>query len=224
MAGAEPLHISNRSGSIRVTAVPGATLDVDGGEIDTDPEGGLHVRGRRGSSPIDVTCPEGSDLVIGTVSGRVEVEGPAGAVKVATVSGKIDIERAAEIDVRTKSGNVTVGTCAGDCNVVVTSSNVTVGEAGRASVATVSGRIAVEKLDDARVKTVSGTVELGARGGGQVHVQSVSGNVEVSLPPDRQPSTSLKSFSGRIKCDCENGDDGEIRIKSISGAIRVRCR
>jgi DUF4097 and DUF4098 domain-containing protein YvlB len=223
MTGSERLHISNRSGSIRVTAAPGAAFDVDGGELERDPEGGLRVR-NRASGSIDVRCPEGTDLVIGTISGTVDVHGPAGAVKVATVSGKVNVERAGEVDVRTKSGNVAVGACAGDCHVVVTSSDVTVGEAARASVASVSGRVAVDRLDDAEVKTVSGTVELGARGGGQVSVRTVSGNVEVSVPTDRAPVTRLKSFSGKVACDCASGTDGEVRVKTMSGAIRVRCR
>lgn len=224
MDGPERLHISNRSGAVRVTAQSDATLDVKGGRIDRDPEGGLRVDGDRPSKTIDVVCAEGTDLVIGTISGAVEIRGPAGAVKVATVSGNIRVERAASLDVRTKSGTVDVGSCTGDCNVVVTSSTVKVGEAGRAKVSAVSGRIEVDRLDDAKVQTVSGKVELGSRGGGQVLVQTVSGNVEVSVPPDRAPSTALKSMSGRIACDCQTGTDGEIRVKSLSGAIRIRCR
>ena len=225
MEGTERLHISNRSGAIRVTAEPGAALDVGGAEVERDPEGGgLRVRCSKSSKPIVVRCPEGTDLVLGTVSGNVQVQGPAGAVKVATVSGDIRVDSAASLDVRTKSGNVEVGNCEGDCGVVVTSSTVKIGEAGRAKVAAVSGRVEVEKLKDAKVQTVSGKVDLGARGGGQVLVQTVSGNVDVSVPSERRPSTALKSFSGRIKCDCEAGDDGEVRIRTMSGAIRLRCR
>jgi DUF4097 and DUF4098 domain-containing protein YvlB len=225
MDGSERLHISNRSGAIRVTAGAGATLDVRGAEMERDPEGGgLRVHSPKPSKPIDVLCPEGTDLVLGTVSGAVEVKGLVGAVKVATVSGNISVERAARLDVRTKSGTVDVGACEGECNVVVTSSTVKVAEAGRAKVSTVSGRIEVDQLDDAKVQTVSGKVELGARGGGQVLVQTVSGNVDVSVPTDRTPSTALKSFSGRIACDCDAGSDGEIRVKTLSGAIRIRCR
>jgi DUF4097 and DUF4098 domain-containing protein YvlB len=224
MDGPERLHISNRSGAVRVTAEVGATLDVKGGNVERDPEGGLRIDGARPSKAIEVRCAAGTDLVIGTISGAVEVRGPAGAVKVATVSGNIDVERAARLDVRTKSGTVDVGACEGDCNVVVTSSTVKVGAAGRAKVSAVSGRIAVDQLDDAKVQTVSGKVELGSRGGGQVLVQTVSGNVDVSVPTDSTPSTALKSMSGRIACDCATGSDGEIRVKSLSGAIRIRCR
>jgi DUF4097 and DUF4098 domain-containing protein YvlB len=219
------LHISNRSGAILVTAVAGARLDVGNAEIERDAESGdLRVRGSKPSKPVVVRCPEGTDLVLGTVSGNVEVKGTVGAVKVATVSGNIRVEHAASLDVRTKSGTVDVGECEGDCNVVVTSSTVKVGEAGHAKVSTVSGRIAVDQLDDAKVQSVSGKVELGARGGGQVLVQTVSGNVDVSVPTDRAPSTALKSFSGRVACDCDAGSDGEIRVRTMSGAIRIRCR
>jgi hypothetical protein len=31
----------------------------------------------------------------------------------------------------------------------------------------------------------------------------------------------LRSISGRIQCDCPPGEDGEIAVASVSGAIRV---
>jgi DUF4097 and DUF4098 domain-containing protein YvlB len=220
----EPLHISNRSGGVRVLAEAGATLDVQGAELKPDPEGGLRAHSHKASKDVVVRCPPGTDLVIGTVSGSVDVQGPAGAVSVTTVSGRITVGQAERLDVRTKSGTVDVGACDGECNVVVTSSTVKVGEAGRARVASVSGRVEVESMNDAEVKTVSGTVELGARGGGNVKVHTVSGNVEVSVPPERTPETRLKSFSGNVSCDCDQGSDGEVHVKTMSGAIRVICR
>jgi hypothetical protein len=28
-------------------------------------------------------------------------------------------------------------------------------------------------------------------------------------------------MSGKVQCDCDAGDDGEIRVKALSGSIRV---
>ena len=89
MADPKMLHISTRSGKVRVTAKPGAALAVDGGIIEVATDGTTHVIGARGSDRIDVTCAAGTDVVIGTVSGSVELVGELGAASVATISGKI---------------------------------------------------------------------------------------------------------------------------------------
>jgi DUF4097 and DUF4098 domain-containing protein YvlB len=219
-----PLHISNRSGAIRVEAEPGVELEVTGGRVERDDEGVLHVRGDSSSNCLVVRCAPSTDLVIGSTSGTVEVHGPVGEVSVATVSGKVNIDRAERVDVRTKSGNVKIGSCAGDCHVVVVSANVNVGEAARAFLAAVSGHVTVEQLDEAHVKTVSGSVDLGARPGGRVKVKSVSGRVEVSVPHDAAPDTKLSSLSGSIECECPKGHDGEIKVATVSGTIEIACR
>src|SRR5262249_51212568 len=131
MAAGERVRISNRSGAVRVTTEPDAALMVNGAPVTRDEDGTWCVQSSSGSA-IEVTCADGTDLVIGTNSGHVQVKGSPGAVRVATVSGKIDVEQAARLDVRTKSGHVEVGRCTGDCHVVVKSSTVEIGAAGKA--------------------------------------------------------------------------------------------
>jgi DUF4097 and DUF4098 domain-containing protein YvlB len=88
----------------------------------------------------------------------------------------------------------------------------------------VSGNIEADAVDDAEVKTVSGNIALGARGGGRLAARSISGSVKISVPDGDQPATRLKSVSGRVKCECVEGDHGEISAKTISGGISVKCR
>jgi DUF4097 and DUF4098 domain-containing protein YvlB len=220
---AGPVHISNRSGAVRVDAEPGADLEVTGGRVERDEQGVLRVRGDS-SSTLLVRCAPETDLVIGSTSGAVEVHGPVGEVSVATVSGKVRIDTAERVDVRTKSGTVEVGVCSGDCHVVVISANVNVRQAARVFLAAVSGRVAVDEIDEAEVKTVSGSVELGARPGGHVMVKSVSGHVEVFVPRDTAPLTKLSSLSGSIQCECPKGTDGVIKVATVSGTIDIACR
>ena len=219
-----PLHISNRSGAIRVEAQPGAELEVTGGHVERDEDGVLRVRGDSSSGALLVTCAPATDLVIGSQSGSVKVHGPVGDVSVATVSGKVRIDNAERVDVRTKSGTVEIGWCSGDCHVVVISANVNVQQAARAFLAAVSGHVTVGELDEAHVKTVSGSVELGARAGGRVKVKSVSGHVEISVPRDTAPCTKLSSLSGSVQCECPKGHDGEIKVATVSGTIDIACR
>ena len=63
-------------------------------------------------------------------------------------------------------------------------------------VATVSGNIEADAVDNAEVKTVSGNIALGARGGGRLAARSISGAVKISVPAGDLPATRLKSMSG----------------------------
>jgi len=217
------LRITRRSGKVRVVAEAGAVLSVVGGSTEAAEDGVVDIRGASGSL-LEVRCPAGSDLTISTASGAIEVRGDAGSVKVITKSGALAVERATAIDARGASGRVDVGTCAGECHVVFVSGNVRIGEAGSAVVATVSGNIEIDAVGDAEVKTVSGKISLGGRGGGRLAARSISGSVGVSVPAGSRPATRLKAVSGRVRCDCEPGDDGEIRAASVSGSISVTCR
>jgi DUF4097 and DUF4098 domain-containing protein YvlB len=218
------LNVSTRSGNVRVVAEPGAELSIDGGAVVGEHDGALQVRRTEGAKTIVVHCPAASDVTIGTVSGDIETEGMLGAVRIATVSGRVHVAEASRVDVRGKSGTVEIGTCAGDCRVVVISAKVRIGKAQRASVAGVSGVVEADDVDGADVKTVSGKVLLGANGAGAVSVHTVSGNVEVRVPDDVQPATKLRSISGRVRCECTLGTAGPIAVASVSGAIRISCQ
>jgi DUF4097 and DUF4098 domain-containing protein YvlB len=223
MADTARLRITRRSGKVRVVAAPGASLAVDGGRHTLGEDGVIDIRSDGGST-LEVHCASGTDLTISTASGAIDVVGDAGSVKVNTKSGSVSIERATAVDARGASGRIDVGACAGECHVVFASSHVRIGAAGHAMIATISGDIDVDAVDDAEVKTVSGHISLGARGGGRLAARSISGAISVSVPTGSRPTTRLKALSGSVHVDCEPGEDGEIRAKSISGTISVTCR
>jgi DUF4097 and DUF4098 domain-containing protein YvlB len=217
------LHVATKSGKIRVSAEPGAQIAVEGGSLQTEQDGTRSVYVVRGSGTVDVRCPEGTEVIVGTSSGTVELRGRVGAARIATKSGRIDVAHCESVDARTASGRVEIERCDGECRIAVVSGTVHVGRAGHASVSSVSGRISVDDVDAADVKNVSGTIELGASATGRVAVRSVSGTVKISVPQDRSPATRLRSVSGSVRCDCEQGGDGELDVKTISGTIRVAC-
>ena len=217
------LKVSTRKGSVRVVTDPDADLYVEGGSVIGEHEGVKDIRRAEGSKQIVVHCPTGTDITIGTASGSIETDGTLGSVRIATVSGKVRVGDVERVDVRTKSGSVQIGNVAGECRVIVTSGKIHIAHAQRATIAGVSGVIVMDDVEGADVKTVSGKVIIGTTGRGNVNVRTVSGVVEVTVPPDVQPLTRLRSVSGRIRCDCATGHDGEIAVKSVSGTIRVSC-
>src|SRR6476646_9062788 len=176
------LNVSTRSGKVNVFAETGGDLVIDGGTVTEEHDGVLDIRRSKGYEAIVVHCPAGTDVTVGTMSGSVELEGELGAVRIATASGKVRVERAARVDVRAKSGNVEIGDCAGDCRVVVTSAKIRIGHAQTATIAGVSGIVTAEGVEQAEVKTVSGKVLLTTTGAGRVTVRTVSGKVEIRVP------------------------------------------
>lgn len=216
------LHISTKSGRVRVVAEPGVAVSVEGADLEREADGTMRVRGK--SRTLDIRVPEGTDLVIGTASGSVDLHGVVGAVKVSCASGSIEIEHASAVDARTASGSVKIAHCDGDCRVVVASGSVRVGEAGRALIAAVSGSIRADDVGQGELKSVSGTVEVGARGHGPVGVKTVSGTVKISVPRETAPSLRLRSVSGRIRRDVDEGRDYEVSVGTVSGTIEVTCR
>ena len=78
----------------RVAGEPGE-FSVEGGTIERHDDGTIHIRRGPTSSSIEVRCAPGTDVTVGTASGKVELLGALGAVRVATVSGKIRVAEGA---------------------------------------------------------------------------------------------------------------------------------
>ncbi len=215
--------MATRSGRVAVTAAGSGDLKVVGGVVEEGEGGSATVRPARPNSAVEIRCPEGCDVVVGTNSGSVELQGALGDIRVTTSSGKISVERAASADLRTRSGAIVVDECAGQCRVVTGSARVRIGRAGSAEVSARSGSVTAESVDEGTVQTASGGVELGTSSAGCLGVRTVSGSVRVKVPTGSRPEAVLHSRSGSIRCDCEEGTDGRIEVSTTSGSIRVEC-
>jgi len=201
-----------------VTGEDRADIVVEKGDEPSVGPAGVEVKG---SGRVKVRCPAGTDVVVGTGSGDVELHGRLGDARVTTGSGDITVEEVRAIDARTGSGDVEVEECTERCRLKTESGTVRVGRAGDADLATDSGSVEADLVSGAHVKTGSGSVELGLAQAGGVDVKAHSGSVTISVPPGLRPATSLRSSSGSVRCDCDEGDEGEIMVKVGSGSIAV---
>ena len=219
------LTISSRSDAVRVVAGADRPLEVDGATAVTGPDGSIDIRATgRGRGRILVRCPAGSDVTVGTASVRVETTGPLGTVRVVTGSGRVEVEQAHQVEVRATSGRVTVGTCDTSCRIVTKTGRVQVGRSGTVDIAVVSGLVRVGSVGGATVQSVSGSVTVGGMGGAHISVRSMTGAVEVTLPPGPGPALSVRSSTGRIRCAVPDGDDGVLDLETSTGSIRVTAR
>ena len=214
------LTVTTSSGRVVITGEDRPDIVVDGkAAIEDGDDGGVIVRAS--SSSLDVRCPVGTDVRVGTSSGGVELRGRLGDARVTTSSSSIRVEDVDALELRSSSGSIEVGTCVGYCRLQTASGSVTVDDAGDVDISTKSSSIRVGRAAGGKVHSVSGSIELGATGVGDLEVRSISGSVKVTLPEGARPRFRLRSVSGKIRCDCDEGDDGNISIATTSGSIQV---
>jgi DUF4097 and DUF4098 domain-containing protein YvlB len=60
-------------------------------------------------------------------------------------------------------------------------------------------------------------------GGGPVRLRTVSGSIDVELPAGVRPRVRVAG-RGKVKRGCEEGDDVEIDVKTMSGSIGIGTR
>jgi DUF4097 and DUF4098 domain-containing protein YvlB len=222
---AATLRLQSRSAKVHVIAEGRDDVEAETDELEAFAEDDgrtLLVRSARsGTKPLTVRCPIETDVVIGTQSGNVTLQGRLGLVHVTTMSGSIELESAEEADLRTMSGSIEVGTCRGKCRLSAISGKVTVGQSDKTAVGTVSGSIKIDRVSgDVKARSVSGSIEMRASGDSAIAVKTVSGKVRIELPRGTEPATHFKT-RGHVTCDFPAGDDCRIEAASLSGAIEV---
>lgn len=213
------VRIAARSSKVEVEGRPGAVLEVRGGTIEAHDDGSVDVTA--GTGRLHVTCPEHAIVVVSTASGAVQVSGHVADLRVLTASGRVAVERTVSADVRTRSGSIRVASCVGSCHVVTSSGTVHVGEAHQVGVSADSSRVEIGHVAVAQVRTVSGTIDIGADALGRVDASTVSGKVRVRVPAGTAATMRLKSRSGRIVRDVAEGEGATIDVVTASGTIEV---
>jgi ferric-dicitrate binding protein FerR (iron transport regulator) len=228
LKGLPSLCLTARSGRITVTGEERPDVVFESGvssarDVAQDATGRIAVTSARwGSAALEVRCPTGTNVVVGTASGRVELRGRLGEVRVTTLSGRIEVDQAEALDLRSVSGSIAVVQCERRCRVQTKSGRTTVGIAEDADLSTVSGRVRLDSSSGSiQVRTASGSVEVGTEGGGDVDVQTISGSVRVEVPEGVRPAAELRSRAGRCRCECPEGRDCRIVVSSMSGKIEV---
>ena len=166
----------------------------------------LEVKSKSGS--IEVRCPIGTDVSVGAMSGSVKLVGTFGSLKISTVSGNIDIDTATgNVDARSVSGSISVKSVG-----------------GRADVSSKSGRVRIDLVEGpAHASTISGGVEIGTAGD-DVELKMVSGGAKIKVLSEKQPRIRFSSLSGKMHCECVQGSDFDLKVKSISGSLEVTGR
>ena len=209
------VRISTTTGSVRVTAEPGRTDVWSRSGPTTSAEEPVTIDG--GLSKVDVRVPEGTDLVIGTISGKVTVNGRVGAVSALTTSGRISIDHAVSVDARSTSGRVEVDHTDGECRVMSMSGRVQVGRCGAADAASGAGRIVLaDAHGPVRANCTSGRITVSMAGAHDVEAETVSGRIEISFPAGVRPLVVSSAAAA-----AEAGQQHDCTVIARSGSSRV---
>lgn len=214
-AAAPPSTVRVSAVSGRVTVVAGSAFSVKG-HADVRIDGAVATVAA-GSSRVEVTVPTGAHVAIGTTSGRVQARGELGDTAITSVSGRVSVEHATSVDVRSGSGRVEVGSVDGMCRVRAEHGRVSVGRAGSADLSTGSGRIEVGSVaGPVRAHSVSGRVSVGLIRAADVDAETISGRVEVRLPPG--VAAAIDRGDGALPTEPA---DCHVRAASVSGRVDV---
>jgi hypothetical protein len=247
-AGAR-VEISNIRGSVKITNADTATAevqiirtartraDLEYHKIEVQQTGNsLVIRGvqeprERSSRNIQVNhqvilkLPRSIDLSVTSVSGSLQAGDVDGQMHVSSISGSGNIGNVGgKLQVSSVSGNLEVGNVGGEARVNSVSGSVVLGQVnGSLDVSSVSGSV--------NAKLVS----LSPQG---IHINSVSGSIELGFKSDVNADFSAEQVSGQVYLDVPNvtrdseakssnvrariGAGGTpITISSVSGNIRL---
>jgi formylmethanofuran dehydrogenase subunit C len=183
---------------------------------------------------VRVACPPGTDLELSGAKAELRSTGKLGEVMIKTVSGNVRLESARRrLEVKTASGDIGVAAVEGEAGVVTVSGDIEVGHvAGSLTGRAVSGDVGIGSLDgQLSLSTTSGDVAVRAVEGGEVRVQTVSGDVRVGIGRGTRVWIDAASISGDLGSDLGIGDeepvpDGAkpvvpVYVKTVSGDVSI---
>ena len=162
------------------------------------------------NADFEVTVPRGTKITGENGSGDLELSGVAG------------------VDVKSRSGEVTLREINGDVNLDLTSGDVSVSDlTGKLDVKANSGDIEAAGLKGGPVdvETSSGDIELQLAEANDVRVKGTSGDIEITAPGGDY-KVSTESRTGDVENSLGNSADGShsLTATTTSGDIELHAR
>ena len=184
---------------------------------------------------VRVACPPGTNLELSAASTDVRANGELGEVGIRTASGDVRLDHArGSLGVKTASGDVSVATVTGESGITTVSGDIEIGSvSGSFSGRAVSGDVGIGTLDgNLTLSTTSGDVNVRAIIGGEMRVQTVSGDVRVGVGRGTRVWIDATSVSGDLESalgidgDEPTADETErpvvpLHVKTVSGDVAI---
>jgi DUF4097 and DUF4098 domain-containing protein YvlB len=177
------------------------------------PEGDFWRRGNRRnfdvSVAINVAAPEGTRVIVKSISGSVSVRDISGPLTLESVSGAIRVANGGR--------SVTGKSISGDVELVDTKVE------GALDVGTISGTVRLRRVTARNVtaNSVSGTILFEELNAERVTAQVISGDVTFSGALDPNGRYELASHSGSVRVAVPAGAGFQVEASSFSGSINT---
>ena len=232
IASGEVRLLPGEEGAIRVVADarPDAGLDVSQRgstvEVTTERRGWL----RSDDARVTAYLPPGAEATLSTASADIAVRTQVARLAINTASGDVAIEQASEVDVKTASGDVRCRLLEGPAQIVSASGDLIIDSCTeRASLSAASGDIVIKEATGPGVKasTASGDVTINLCRAAEIDCKSMSGTVNLGIPPRTRVSLDAHTLSGEVRLPSPAGGqqdpESSIRVKArlVSGDLRV---
>jgi DUF4097 and DUF4098 domain-containing protein YvlB len=197
-----------------------------------------------GETHLVLSVPAGAGVDVSSVSADIAARTLHAPVKINTVSGDVDLQlEAPQVSVQTVSGDLVLRSPSSNTVVNSVSGDLRVnGPKGDLTATTVSGNLELDggPFKQLKLKTISGDARLNVSFTEDGHVvgESLSGDINLSVPAAMAGVAQLKSFSGEARCSSGtmsdspsqsktheyvwgNGKGAHIDLSSFSGDIHV---
>lgn len=199
-------------------------------------------------SDLTVHVPRESTLMIKTVSASQRVENVIGEQRLQSVSGGIVTSTASEdLEAKTVSGEISVTGNGKPTSSRMTSVSgaITLEQvSGEFEVSTVNGAIKLQggQIEEGRFNTTNGEIRIDGTStdDARIEAESINGGIHMTLRGQPNAAFDIESFNGAIR-NCfgpkprrtseyapgtvlrfsEGEGDGQVRIKTLNGAIEI---
>jgi hypothetical protein len=188
------------TGSVTGMTIVGGDVVVNGVRV----SGNSGTTVINGSSPIEITAvvPEGSSVIGRTQSADVITEGTLLNVTGNTQSGDVRTGHVAKVRAATQSGDVVIAQAA-HISAKTQSGDIRLGRTDVVEGDTMSGDIRIADFGGtARLKSMSGDIQVHATAGGDVSARTMSGDVNVTATEaalDGDLDVQANSMSGSVR-------------------------
>jgi DUF4097 and DUF4098 domain-containing protein YvlB len=198
------------------------------------------LRSHGGSIDVTIELPAGSHLHAAGQLTDVDGEGPLGDVRIKTGIGRVHVEHAAKLSVKTGAGDIAVDRATGHAEITAGSGDVRVGAldataviknsngdtwvsvaAGELRLHAANGDIAVgEAHAGVGAKSANGDVRLGDVARGSVVLETKIGELEVGIREGSAAWLDVSSHTGRV----HNALEAAGAPETSADTVRVRAR
>lgn len=175
--------------------------------------------GPDGLVDVTVEVPSGSHLTGHSDLGDLDAVGQFGNCRFKTAMGRIQVQAALTLHLRSSFGDVAVDSCTGDADIATASGRIKIGEIGGAGLIRNSNgeTTIVRAAGDLHVKSANGDIAVGSAGQ-SLTARTANGSIRVGEVVSGE--IDLQSHLGDIEIGIREGSAAWLDVKTSYGTVR----